>query len=497
MMKSGRPWRALMAVSPRRIASELDLRRSAALLRRSELFDAAWYLDAYPDVAAARIDPVRHYLRIGAAEGRDPGPHFSTIGYLERHPEVASVGINPLLHYLEHGAKEGDAVEDAAREMAARRATGLVPLHGFRAPAHAGPRVTLLTDSLGADSLFGGVATAILFTTLLARRRSASLRIITEMRAPDQDAVADVLRTHGVAPPDDISFAFAERSRPDRREIDLADDELFVSTAWWNTWNLLQAASPRQIVHLLQEDERMFHPHGDLHLLASEVLTTPGLRFAVNTRLLYEHFAAEGFGNIARDGVWFEPAFPLSCYHWEERATDTRQDFFFYARPRHPRNLYLRGMEVLRAAIERRILDPDHWRISLLGRDLNKVMLPRGVRPRVLQNLSWSEYAAVVRRTDLGLCLMYTPHPSYPPLDLAASGAVAVTNRYGRKQSLTAYSPNILCADPDVESLLAGLEEGVRLAADLSARRRNYAQNGIARDWDATLAPAIDRLLGD
>ena len=33
-------------------------------------FDAAWYLEQYPDVAAAGIDPLRHYLDYGRHEGR-------------------------------------------------------------------------------------------------------------------------------------------------------------------------------------------------------------------------------------------------------------------------------------------------------------------------------------------------------------------------------------------------------------------------------------------
>lgn len=491
-MASGRRRRALFMMSPHRIVAELRLRRRAALLRRSDLFDPVWYLDTYTDVARAGFDPVRHYLRVGAAEGRDPGPRFSSRDYLERNPDVARAGLNPLLHYLRRGAHEGRRREAPAP---AHFAGDLRPLHGFPAPHGAARRVTLLTDSLGPDSLFGGVATAILFATLLAQRLDATLRVVTEMRPPDRDVAAQLLRMHGVPPPDEIEFAFAERSRADRREIDMRADDLFVSTAWWNTWNLLHAVTPRQVIHMLQEDERLFYPHGDLHLLAAEILATPGLRFAVNTRLLHEHFIAEGFDNIARDGAWFEPAFPLACYRWEDRAGDARQNFFFYARPKNPRNLYQRGLEAISAAIERRILDPDRWTFTFLGRDLSAVELPRGVRPRLLQALAWPDYAALVRQTDLGLGLMYTPHPSYPPLDLAASGAVAVTNRYGRKRSLAQYSANILCVGSALEMLLEGIEQGVRLAADLPTRRRNYVQSGLARDWNTAFAPAFDRLL--
>ncbi len=71
------------------------------------LFDADWYLQTYPDVAQAGLNPLRHYLEHGAAEGRDPSPLFSTRWYLQTYPDVAQAGLNPLRHYLDHGAAEG------------------------------------------------------------------------------------------------------------------------------------------------------------------------------------------------------------------------------------------------------------------------------------------------------------------------------------------------------------------------------------------------------
>jgi uncharacterized coiled-coil protein SlyX len=89
------------------------------LLRKSRLFDGDWYLRRYPDVSKRRMDPVKHYLRYGAKEGRDPGPAFSTSGYRARHPDVTEVGINPLVHYLTYGRKEGRsivAIESGTKE---------------------------------------------------------------------------------------------------------------------------------------------------------------------------------------------------------------------------------------------------------------------------------------------------------------------------------------------------------------------------------------------
>jgi hypothetical protein len=87
------------------------------------------------------------------------------------------------------------------------------------------------------------------------------------------------------------------------------------------------------------------------------------------------------------------------------------------------------------------------------------------------ENLSWTAYADVVGTVDLGLCPDVHPHPSYPPLDLAASGAVVVTNRHGIKQDLDMYSRNILCAEPDPAALVEALGRGIARAADTARAR--------------------------
>lgn len=81
-------------------------------IRASAFFDALHYLTAYPDVRAAGGDPAEHYLTLGAREGRDPGPHFSSTDYWARNPDVQAFGVNPLLHYECYGRAEGRAPID-------------------------------------------------------------------------------------------------------------------------------------------------------------------------------------------------------------------------------------------------------------------------------------------------------------------------------------------------------------------------------------------------
>ncbi|MXP66143.1 hypothetical protein E0493_22700 [Roseomonas sp. M0104] len=73
------------------------------------LFDAAFYLDHNPDVAAVGADPLQHFLQFGAAEGRDPNSHFDVSFYLNQNPDILAAGVNALEHYMTSGWHEGRA----------------------------------------------------------------------------------------------------------------------------------------------------------------------------------------------------------------------------------------------------------------------------------------------------------------------------------------------------------------------------------------------------
>jgi hypothetical protein len=79
------------------------------------MFDPEAYLIANPDVAAAGVDPRKHYLTIGRKEGRRlfPVQHselpdvFDPEAYLLANPDVAAAGVDPREHYLAFGLREG------------------------------------------------------------------------------------------------------------------------------------------------------------------------------------------------------------------------------------------------------------------------------------------------------------------------------------------------------------------------------------------------------
>jgi hypothetical protein len=95
------------------------------IIQRKKLFDAAFYLERYPDVGATRMRPFVHYLLHGAAEGRKPNRWFEPLYYLARYQEARNRGRDPFVDFLKHGAKENasphpllaEGMPDGGREI--------------------------------------------------------------------------------------------------------------------------------------------------------------------------------------------------------------------------------------------------------------------------------------------------------------------------------------------------------------------------------------------
>jgi hypothetical protein len=519
----------LLPPTPRK----LNYLRQYLLLRRSGEFDVDSYLLSNPDVLAAGINPLMHYVQYGRGEDRavdgsiEPlrwTGEFDGDSYLRANPDVLAAGIDPLMHYVQYGHGEGRAVDgyvgppnaadaievsssgaidsagsrtlDAASSVDELIGTAfplLRPLRVFPTPAKQGRRLTLVTDSLNEGSLFGGVGTSIVLVSLLAQRLDASLRIVTRLVPPNPANFGVVQRAQEVKFDRNVEFVFAPVVG--HESLPLNDRDLFLTTSWWSTWSTVRAVSPERVVYLIQEDERMFYPAGDEQVACSETIADSRIRFVVNTAMLRDHLVQEGFSNLDRRGIPFEPAFPKRLYFPEARtADDPRRTFFFYARPNNVRNLFMHGLAAIDEAVSADILDPAEWSFHFVGSGIPSVQLKRGVTPIVSENLPWPAYAALIRGVDLGLSLMSTPHPSYPPLDLAACGAVAITNRYGMKQDLNSYSSNIICSDLAHDAIVEAIAAGVRLARDSKTRHRNYETQRLSRSWDSSLSAVLDEL---
>ncbi|MCJ2064320.1 glycosyltransferase family 61 protein [Methylobacterium sp. J-088] len=76
-------------------------------------FSTQFYLGAYPDIGshpdilANKSSALLHYLRWGAAEGRETGPAFWSERYNMAYPDVVGSGLSAVAHYIHIGSKQG------------------------------------------------------------------------------------------------------------------------------------------------------------------------------------------------------------------------------------------------------------------------------------------------------------------------------------------------------------------------------------------------------
>lgn len=85
----------------------VQLGHETDLIRASGMFDADYYLGSNPDIAAKRIDPLRHFCQYGWRQLRKPCRNFDVWWYWSCHLDPAQDVINPLVHYVLVGQAAG------------------------------------------------------------------------------------------------------------------------------------------------------------------------------------------------------------------------------------------------------------------------------------------------------------------------------------------------------------------------------------------------------
>lgn len=89
----------------RKLSKRLTAKMVYFAISASKLFDKEWYRNQYPEVGSK--NPVKHYIKEGWRQGKNPSPAFSTDKYLCAYPDVRAKNMNPLEHYLFHGKRKG------------------------------------------------------------------------------------------------------------------------------------------------------------------------------------------------------------------------------------------------------------------------------------------------------------------------------------------------------------------------------------------------------
>lgn len=94
------------------------------------------------------------------------------------------------------------------------------------------------------------------------------------------------------------------------------------------------------------------------------------------------------------------------------------------------------------------------WQIISAGEDYSLDVVSQVNNLKIVGKLTLEDYSSYLRTASVGISLMLSPHPSYPPLEMAEAGIVTITNSCFGKD-LGRKANNIISLDRVTEDTIA------------------------------------------
>ena len=113
---------------------------------------------------------------------------------------------------------------------------------------------------------------------------------------------------------------------------------------------------------------------------------------------------------------------------------------------------------------------------------------------QLLPRLPYSQYTQSLKNYDIGMSLMYAPHPSVPPFEMASAGMLTITTDFENRDSeaMQSVSKNIIVATHSVSSIVMSIKEAIERLDDVESRSKN-AKIDWSRSWKESFGKGSGR----
>ncbi len=328
-------------------------------------------------------------------------------------------------------------------------------LHGRPSETMAGQkRLNLLVPTVTKKHVFGGVTTALDFFYKLVQESGLPARvIITDAPYIPTESVLLPCYQHRTAEEDAADlYQVVDFSDRHQKTIPICEGDIFMATAWWTAYGaitLLQeqrAAFPscdNKLLYFIQDYEPGFYEWSSRYLMADSTyrLDIPTIGI-FNSSQLYQFMKQAGY-QFAEELV-FDPVLNRSLAPFVDKVTTStrKKQILVYGRPSTARNAFEIIVDSLTEWCQKQ---PDiaDWTILSAGEYHDPIDLGNGKQLQSVGKLDLDQYATMMLETYAGISLMVSPHPSYPPLEMATFGIHTITNHYANK-NLSDFSKNIV-----------------------------------------------------
>ncbi|WP_083467730.1 rhamnan synthesis F family protein [Methylobacterium tarhaniae] len=319
------------------------------------------------------------------------------------------------------------------------------------------PRINLLIPVIDQDKGYAGAATAIEIFMKLAH----DLKGIFDARVI---ATNISMSNQYVAPKDFRVVSCFDDDIPNQNTvIDGAQryltpiffrrNDILFATAWWTAAGALNIMdqqrkffkqTPEKFVYLIQDYESSFYPRSTKFALAERTYCNSSAIIPIfNTEILASFFREN---TSLKSGHVLLPGINKQIDRHIQRNRQKEKIVLLYARPHADRNC-LPFLDMLVSDLTKYGTDIwRDWQFIAIGEDFDGNILRCTDRIRVLGRLTLEEYGDLASRAALAVSLMMSPHPSYPPMELASAGVLVLTNNCANKD-MSNFHDNITSFD--------------------------------------------------
>jgi GT2 family glycosyltransferase len=317
-------------------------------------------------------------------------------------------------------------------------------------------RLNLLIPSLDIKHVFGGISTALGFFQTLCDKTDTDIRIIITDAPFDKDNSILLNGYEMVNSNEDSSYPkqIIECYNRYGKTLPVGKNDIFVATAWWTAYNIYSIIHWQEktfnvynsLIYLIQDYEPGFYSWSSRYLMAESTYKNNISTIAVfNSRLLYDFFKIRGY--LFKQEYYFDPVLNNSLreYLISEKIPMRKKQVIIYGRPSTPRNAF----ELIVASLKLWTAQQPNiqeWNILSVGETHPEIELSNGIIMKSIGKLSLEKYALLLKETYMGISLMVSPHPSYPPLEMSTFGVRTITNRYANKD-LSNFNENVISLD--------------------------------------------------
>lgn len=321
-------------------------------------------------------------------------------------------------------------------------------------------RINLLVPSINREHLFGGISTALHFFELLSTNRNC--RIITTDAAPVKEDLRQFPNFFCSACSDDLDYECQITPFNDRynKTLPVRNNDVFIATSWWTAYSAQRIVrwqadfynqDIKKIIYFIQDFEPGFYSWSSQYALADSTYRYTGPQIAVfNSSLLRNYFHEHHYKFT--EEYFFEPKMNhhLKYHLLNSNIKSKKKQILIYGRPSVARNAFTLIIEALKIWVWK-YPSAAEWKIVSAGESHQDIDIGKGINVVSKGKMSLNEYGEILQETGVGVSLMVSPHPSYPPLEMAHFGILVLTNHYENKD-LSSFHSNIQSMayyDPD------------------------------------------------